>query len=204
MTATQADGSTTGWSLLVPQTWSRIRLERDRPQQVAALMTRAFATVSRDQAAPVRRVVEQELLAKADQAFAEGGREFYLLTEVRRGLPLAATLVVTVLPETLPADVPAQVLAQVLAEAPNAEPTVVTVAGQEVPAVRRSEARRFADVGDGLGSSRVVLTGLDVYVPFPDRSRILLLTFRTPLEPIAAAMTTLFEAIAGSLRWREN
>lgn len=203
MTATEGGGPPAGWTLLLPQTWSRIRLERDREQQVSALVARSFAAMSRDQGADLRRFLAKELLAKADQAFAEGGREFYLLTEVRRGLPLAATLVVTVVPEPVPADVPAELLARVLSGGAGSEPAVLSVAGQEVPAVRRSEAKKFADVGDGLGPSRLTFTGLDVYVPFPDRSQILLLTFRTPMEEIASSMTILFEAIAGSLRFRE-
>jgi hypothetical protein len=204
VTATETDGPVQGWSLLLPQTWSRVRLERNREQQVAALVAKAFATVSRDQAVELRRFLDQQLRAKVDQAFEAGGREFYLLTDVRRGLPLAATLVVTVVPEPVPADAPAELLARVLAGAPGSEPAVLTVAGQPVPAVRRSETKKLADVGSGLGPSRMTFTGLDVYVPFPDRSRILLLSFQTPMEPIAAAMTTLFEAIAGSLRWRED
>jgi hypothetical protein len=198
---TSAD--TVQWSLLLPNTWSRIRLDRDRPQQVAALVGRAFANVSRDRAVELRHLMEQQLTVAADTAFKEGGHEFYLLSELRRGLPVAATCVVTVVQRPLPGDVPAEITAQVLASG-SGEATTVTVAGEPVPAVRRSEPRTFQVDLPGLGKPRLTFTGLDVFVPFPDRSRILLLTFRTPVEPIAASMMVLFEAIAGSLRWQEE
>ncbi|GLY30951.1 hypothetical protein [Kineosporia sp. NBRC 101731] len=192
-----------GWSLLLPDSWSRIRLPTDRREQVSALVERAFATVSRDQGPELRRALARELLMLADDAFEGGGHEFYLLTEVRRGLPLAASCLVTVIPETMPADVDAEILARVLANAPGSEPATVTVGDVAVPAVRRSEPKRFRSPQEGAAPFEVTFTGLDVYVPFPDRSQILLLTFRTPMEEIASSMTILFEAIAGSLRFRE-
>jgi hypothetical protein len=33
---------------------------------------------------------------------------------------------------------------------------------------------------------------------------MLLLSFSTPMDPIADAMVALFDAIAGSLRWRQT
>src|SRR5689334_5764427 len=130
MTSTDR-GTVTRWSLLLPDAWSRIRLDHRRPQQVSAVVAEAFATVSRDQAVSLRRGLEAELNALAEKAAAEGGRELYLLSDVRRGLPLAATALVSVLPETLPAETPPELLAQVLAGGAGDEPTVVTVAGEQ-------------------------------------------------------------------------
>ncbi|GAB6903643.1 hypothetical protein JCM9957A_67350 [Kineosporia succinea] len=167
------------------------------------MVGKAFATVSRDESASARRSLENDLAGLVDRAHDGGGREFYLLMDVLRGIPLAATLVVTVVPEPVPADVAPEILARVLANDPNSEPAVLEVAGENVPAVRRSEAKIMREEIPGLGPARLTFTGLDVFVPFPDRSQILLLTFRTPMEPIAASMMVLFEAVAGSLRWRE-
>lgn len=42
---------------------------------------------------------------------------------------------------------------------------------------------------------------LDVYVPFPDQDRMLLLSFSTPIADLADPMLTLFAAMAESVRW---
>ncbi|GLY15126.1 hypothetical protein LWF15_12290 [Kineosporia rhizophila] len=204
MSTSETQPAATGWSLLMPSTWSRIRLRTDRREQVSALVGRAFGSISRDQGPALRRALERELLSLADEAFNGGGREFYVLTEIRRGLPVAATCVVTVVPQPVPPGVDAEILARVLANAPGSEPTTVTVGEDVVPAVRRSEPKRFRSQEEGAEPFKVTFTGLDVYVPFPDGSQILLLTFRTPMEQIAEPMSVLFEAIAGSLRFREG
>lgn len=193
----------TGWSLMLPDTWSRIRLERDRPQQVAALVDRAFASVSRDQGVALRRSMQVELTGLADRAFEQGAREFYLFGDLMRGLPIGASCVVTVVPEAFPANVDAAILARALAGDAAAVPTTVTVGAESVPAVQTREVRYFPAEEPGGQQPRATVVGLDVYAPFPDRSRILLLSFRTPVEQVAEAMLVLFEAIAGSLRWRE-
>ncbi|GLY18059.1 hypothetical protein LWF15_27115 [Kineosporia rhizophila] len=201
-TAGDPAGVTPAWSLLLPSAWSRVRLRTDRREQVQALVARAFATVSRDQAGEVRRSLEKDLLGMAEKAFRNGGRELYLLSEVRRGLPLAASCVVSVHPEPLPADVSPEILAQSLAGG-SSEAAVILVDGEPTAAVRRSEAKVFQAALPELEPPRLKFTGLDVYAPFPDRSQLLLLSFRTPVEPIADSMMILFEAIAGSLRWQE-
>ena len=82
----------------------------------------------------------------------------------------------------------------------KAEAAVILVDGEPTAAVRRSEAKVFQAALPELEPPRLKFTGLDVYAPFPDRSQLLLLSFRTPVEPIADSMMILFEAIAGSLR----
>ncbi|CAL9544998.1 hypothetical protein [Streptomyces sp. enrichment culture] len=44
---------------------------------------------------------------------------------------------------------------------------------------------------------------VEYHLPVPGTTAYLLLTFSTPLEPIADAMAGLFDAIAGSLTWTE-
>ena len=57
---------------------------------------------------------------------------------------------------------------------------------------------------DGLSTGELAVTRLQVYVPVPNRTEMLLLSFSTPMDPIADAMVTLFDAIAGSLRWKQT
>ncbi|WP_328770984.1 hypothetical protein [Streptomyces sp. NBC_00286] len=44
---------------------------------------------------------------------------------------------------------------------------------------------------------------VEYHVPVPGTAAFLLLTFSTPLEPVADAMADLFDAITGSLTWTE-
>jgi hypothetical protein len=44
-------------------------------------------------------------------------------------------------------------------------------------------------------------TNLDIHVPVPGSSAYLLLSFSTPLAPLADALVGMFDAIAGTLRW---
>jgi hypothetical protein len=54
---------------------------------------------------------------------------------------------------------------------------------------------------DGLSNGELALIRLQVYVPLP-RSAEMLLSFSTPVDPLANAMVSLFDAIAASLHWR--
>lgn len=58
------------------------------------------------------------------------------------------------------------------------------------------------DQADGLSTGELAVTRLQVYIPVPNTAELLLLSFSTPIDPIADAMVTLFDAIAASLRWR--
>ncbi|MBC9731498.1 hypothetical protein H8R17_44985 [Streptomyces sp. TRM68367] len=44
---------------------------------------------------------------------------------------------------------------------------------------------------------------VEYHIPVPGALAFMLLTFSTPLEPIADAMAELFDAIANSLTWTE-
>jgi hypothetical protein len=45
---------------------------------------------------------------------------------------------------------------------------------------------------------------VEYFVPVPDRDEVLMMTFSTALEPIADAMVGLFDAVAGTRRWRHR
>ncbi len=204
MSTSETQPAATGWSLLMPSTWSRIRLRTDRREQVSALVGRAFGSISRDQGPALRRALERELLSWPTRpSTAAGGSS----TSSRRSAgdcrwpPPAWSRWSR--SRCRRASTPRS-SARVLANAPGSEPTTVTVGEDVVPAVRRSEPKRFRSQEEGAEPFKVTFTGLDVYVPFPDGSQILLLTFRTPMEQIAEPMSVLFEAIAGSLRFREG
>jgi hypothetical protein len=63
--------------------------------------------------------------------------------------------------------------------------------------LRRERTRQSRKLGSEFED-----TVVEYFVPVPDRDEVLMLTFSTPLEPIADAMVELFDAVAGTLRWQ--
>lgn len=185
-----------GWSLLLPPGWWHIPLDERRGQSVTALLDRRLASLPRDRVATLRRELDGELTRLVERAVANGAVELYLSVDLMRGLPVAASFLVTVVPVG-PGRSAAE-LAGLMGDQPGDEVGVLEVAGAPAARVRRREP-----VTDGLPTGELAVTRLQVYVPVPDTTELLLLSFSTPMDPIADAMVALFDAIAGSLRWRQ-
>lgn len=187
-----------GWSLLLPPGWWHIPLDERRGQSVTALLDRRLAALPRDRVATLRRELDGELTRLVERAVANGAVEMYLSVDLMRGLPVAASCLVTIVPVGL--GMPATELAGLMGDQPGDEMGVLEVAGVPAARVRRREP---ATEADGLSTGELAVTRLQVYVPVPDTTEMLLLSFSTPMDPIADAMVALFDAIAGSLRWRQ-
>jgi hypothetical protein len=207
--------SAVGWSVLLPDNWFHIPLDETRHRRVATLLRQTFASLPRDAVFPWRRELEQQINSLTDDALAEGGSDVYLLVDPRYGLPLAATCLASLVPIPLPADVPGEVLARTLATRDGDVPLVLLVEGQDCAAIRREESAVIEDDSRPAGSApapaTLTVTCLDVFIPFPEEAsssagsgseRMVLLSFRTPVEAVAEPMMMLFEAIAESLRWK--
>ncbi|MFD6491020.1 hypothetical protein [Streptomyces sp. NPDC060188] len=54
---------------------------------------------------------------------------------------------------------------------------------------------------DDPDSNRLTVTHLDVHLAVPRSEQRLLLSFSTPMEPLADALVTLFDSIARTLQW---
>ena len=110
------------------------------------------------------------------------------------------------MPVTDAAMLPAAELAAVLGTRPDDEVGVLDIAGVQAARVRRREQVHEVAVGhtDVPWHEELPVTRLDVYVPVPGRPEMLLLSFSTPMDPIADATVTLFDAIAESLCWRHT
>ena len=188
-----------GWSLTLPPGWWHIPLDERRGQSVKALLDRRLASLPRDRVATLRRELEGELTRLAERAAQNDAVDMYLSVDLMRGLPVAATCLVTVVPTGVGTALPAAELAAMMGDRSNDEVGVVEVAGAPAARVRRREP---VDEADGYSSGDLPVTRLQVYVPVPNRAETLLLSFSTPIDPIADAMVALFDAIAGSLRWR--
>jgi hypothetical protein len=190
-----------GWSLLLPPGWWHIPLDERRGQSVEALLDRRLASLPRDRVATLRRELDGELTRLVERAVANDAVEMYLNVDLMHGLPVAASCLVTVVPVGFGTKLSATELAALMGDQPGDEVGVLEVAGAPAARVRRREPITDAD---GLSTGELAVTRLQVYVPVPNTTEMLLLSFSTPMDPIADAMVALFDAIAGSLRWRQT
>ena len=190
-----------GWSLLLPPGWWHIPLDERRHQSIAALLDRRLASLPRDRVATLRRELEGELTRLVERAVANDAVEMYLNVDLLHGVPVAASCLVTVVPVGFGPALPATEVAALMGDQPGDEVGVLEVAGAPTARVRRREP--ITDT-DGLSTGQLAVTRLQVYVPVPNTTEMLLLSFSTPMDPVADAMVTLFDAVAGSLRWKHT
>ncbi|MFW6695612.1 hypothetical protein [Streptomyces sp. MAR4 CNX-425] len=189
---THAITSGTGFGLLTPADWYRIPLHpaAQRTASIKAMVDRQFTGV--DNQPILRRKTEEELQGAAAAGAEQGGVTLYLSYLDAAGVPLSASLLVSLVPQH--AD-------------PLRTATALTARGGatevDLPAAGRATRRRRTERSrqtQKLGST-FADTIVEYFVPVPGRPELLLLTFSTPLEPLADEMTGLFDAVAGTLRW---
>jgi hypothetical protein len=182
------------FGLVTPEDWYRIPLRpRERMEaSVAALVKRQFAGV--DDQPVLRRKAEEQLLGAADAGIEQGGVVLYLSFLEAGGIPLSASLLVCRIFEKF--DSLDAVVA--LAGSGEVEPVELPAAGPAARLLRRERPKQSRKLGTEFEDTIV-----EYFVPVPERDEVLLLTFSTPLEPIAEAMVGLFDAVAGTLRWHQ-
>ena len=183
------------YQILVPDGWFRISLDpADRYRAITALVNRQFRGI--DNAPHLRQQARKSLRTIADTAYAGGGIEMYVSLQTAAGFPLSASLIISLTPphDDLAVAAAPDRLARHLA-GPGREVTVTDMhVGHAVRVVQRGT---LSAGGTADGAS----TRLDVHVPVPGSSSYLILSFSTPLNPLAGPMTSLFDTIAGTLRW---
>ncbi|MGW0597492.1 hypothetical protein ACWD11_10140 [Streptomyces sp. NPDC002776] len=182
------------FGLVTPEDWYRIPLRpRERMEaSVAALVKRQFAGV--DDQPVLRRKAGEQLLGAADAGIEQGGVVLYLSFLQAGGIPLSASLLVCRIFEKF--DSLDAVVA--LAGSGEVEPVELPAAGPAARLLRRERPKQSRKLGTEFEDTIV-----EYFVPVPERDEVLLLTFSTPLEPIAEAMVGLFDAVAGTLRWHQ-
>jgi hypothetical protein len=190
--------SPAGWSLMLPPNWWHIPLDDRRRRSVRALLDRQLPTVPRDRIVTLRRELTAEFDRLVERATSNGGTDLYVLVDLMRGLPVAASCVVTVVPLTPGGQLTAGQVADLLGDRPGDEVGLIDVAGSDAARVRRREQPH----DEAVGGTDLAVTRVDVCVPVPGGGQLLLLSFSTPVDPIADAMVALFDSMAGSLRWR--
>jgi hypothetical protein len=188
-TTWQQESAVSGYRIVAPDGWFAVDLEPGRMERsVAALVKRQFAGI--DNAPLLKAQARQQLLAQTQAAQAAGGLEMFLSLQQVAGVPIAASLVIFLVP-TPGQVVTAADLARSLDTGDERRVTVVDLpVGQAVRVFRRTGTE------DGSASAT-----LEVFVPVPHNGEWLLLSFATPLGPLAPALTKLFDAICTTLRW---
>ncbi|MFI8169293.1 hypothetical protein ACIGAN_23415 [Streptomyces sp. NPDC085931] len=183
------------FGLITPEDWFRVPLlPADRREaSVRALVTRRFAGV--DDQPVLRRKTEEHLLGTAEAAVEQGGVVLYLSFLEAGGIPLSASLLISRLYERFDG------LDAVAALAGSGEVSLETLpaVGRVARVLRRERTKQSRKLGSEFQD-----TVVEYFVPVPGRDEVLMLTFSTPLEPIADAMVGLFDAVAATLRWQQR
>ncbi|MEV6196079.1 hypothetical protein AB0M19_27190 [Streptomyces sp. NPDC051920] len=179
--------------MITPEDWYRIPLQpqEQREASVSALIWRQFAGV--DDQPVLRRQAEEHLTGAALAGADRGGVVLYLSFLAAAGIPLSASLLVSRVHERFDSlDVVAALAGQ-----GEVVPVTLPAAGRAARRRRTERSRETKKLGSDFDDTIV-----EYFVPAPLNDETLMLTFSTPMEPIADAMVELFDAIAGTLRWQ--
>lgn len=198
-----------GYRLVVPDGWRRIEAgEEHRERHVARLVAEQFSGV--DHLPHVRRRLQDSLLAYVARAWEDGAVELYLSVLRAGPLPLSSSLVVSYLPGPERGTLEEQDHQQMLLSAAREERAdrqvtdVRLLTSPEGWAVRRLVDREAPAGGDALGQALGPnpTFGVDWFHPVPGSSgATLLLSFSSPLLPLRADLTALFDTVATTLAW---
>ncbi|MFI9603136.1 hypothetical protein ACIHCX_25375 [Streptomyces sp. NPDC052043] len=184
------------YRIAVPEGWERILLDPDRwTHRIDNLVNRGLR---RTKATPqLKAALAERMVAQAEAAHANGGVEMYLVNQVIGQVPVSAGLVVTVLQP--PPGVEAGDLSDIALSLTSGDADVTAADLPAGPAVRHRYVRRPAP--DDPDGNKLSVTHLDLYLAVPHSGQRLLLSFSTPMEPLADALVTLFDSIARTLQW---
>jgi hypothetical protein len=193
-----------GYTLVLPPGWERIPARQGADDAIKAILDSKFRELPpdlpRDQLAPYRAEIEGRLRRAAAQARKNGAIDLYLPVQLRGGLPVPASFVVSegAIPTSSEAE-PGQIVSYLVAESADGAPvTVDGVTGA------RSEQAAGPDPDQGIdyGSRRV-----DYVLPIPGAGgRWLLFAFSTlgagdPGDQVARMLVQLFDAMMSTFRW---
>ncbi|MFJ6741364.1 hypothetical protein ACIQOU_21025 [Streptomyces sp. NPDC091279] len=200
-TAGQFNSPPKDYHLVVPDGWFRLLLEPDqRDRSIVALANLTFS--GRDDVPHLKREFMHDLQRRAKGAYRVGGTELYLSTMTVGPLPLASSLLISVpsqdeWPQVSDVEELAEHMAdKVLGDDHEVGVAELAAAGKAVRQRKREAPDSAAQLGNTLPT-----TTLTYYVPIPATTRWLMLTFSTPVDPLADRMVELFDTVAGTLYW---
>ena len=177
------------FAVLLPPGWARIPLDGRESARAATLAANKTAGLEEPQRSAVRDKLTRTIRQALQDARSAGGIDVLLSLAERDGIPLAASCLISYLDKGQ--EVPLDMLAaEFAAEDDEAGGSVSLTEAGGFSAVRW----RYTDDG---------ITRLDYFLPMPGRpTGFLVMAFGTPMEPLADALVTLFDAMAQSLRWQ--
>lgn len=183
------------YRMAIPEGWDRIVLDPARLDgQIERIVKRV--TRGKDSIPHLKLQLAEAIKAQAVQAWSNGGVELYLSTQQIGDVTLSASLLTTYVPAKKG---PLPTLTEhgtTLAKEGEDVAMVDLAAG---PALRH-RYRESADPSAEYGNT-VPITHLDYHLALPNSDAQLMLSFSTPLEPLANQMVVLFDTIAATLQW---
>ena len=183
------------YRLAVPDGWDRIVLDPERIDgQVAQLVARV--TRGKDDIPHLKAQLHEAVKDQAMQAWSNGGMELYLSNQQVGEVTLSGALVTTYIP---PKDGPLPTLIEQGTKLGKQGADVAMVDLAVGPALRH-RYREFPDPSAQYGN-RLPITHLDYMLEIPNSEAQMLMSFSTPVEPLANQMVVLFDTIAQTIQW---
>lgn len=232
MTSSPADPGL-AYRIALPDAWVRLPTNPLAMRSAArGYLERRYASLPRDQTLPVRRRMEEHLVALADDATTRMGVDLLMLDLQVQGPSLTATCLVSLTPLPLGDHSSLEAVAAVCAVdaissqvvelgshracrvvregvATTAEPSTPEQEQKIVTAVL-AEARRLGAPGlpDTLDPDEVRAHTrprlVEYYLPSPDGGAGLLFSFSMQAVPLYEALTELFDTMIASVQWRRD
>ena len=188
------DDSPAGYDLLLPPGWWLVPADPvGSRESIRKLLDARLAELPRDAAFPLRAEIETRLRDLVAQAQQIGAIDVLLTVDPMQGLPITASCLVTLVPGNGPVSLDA--IRDRMAEGADEQDTVEIAGG---PALRFRRRR----VPPPDRSDDVPATVVEHVLPVPGSSDHVALVWSTPVEQIADELAVLFDAIAGTFRWR--
>ena len=186
--------------IVVPGTWASVPLSD--PDTAAAFVKKLVKKQvgTADRLARVRREAAQEIMFTARDAALAGAHSYFMSLELLPGVPFPAALLLT--------DVPWPESAGEALKSGDIEAALRAAAPEgEVATQRNGPVARVAEMSQGKvteGGSEFLTMRLEYYIPFPDRSKLLLAQVSVPNLPSAEPFATLFDEILDSVVFAES
>lgn len=189
--------------LLLPPGWARIPLDDRAPLRVKQLVDERTGGVAPEHRQTLRTAMSAELTSALRTAADGGGLDMLISLDPVRGMPVPASGLITCIRGEQAGGLDALVSALRSTEADTEvlDMGVVQIAGADAARRRSVRTHHVPSAGPDLGGGDLRIHQLDVAVPVPGTPDVLLLSFSTPIEPLADALVQLFDVIAASLRW---
>ncbi|KOV59955.1 hypothetical protein ADL00_25445 [Streptomyces sp. AS58] len=185
------------YNLVIPDGWFKVSLDpEDRDRSISALAEQQFLGV--DHAPHLKERVARQLQKTAKDAYRTGGMELYLSTLRVGSLPLSSALLISLpMPGAMPRSSTVHDVADLLQQR-GADVTVTQLpfAGTAVRELKTESGIPSIQLGNELSTTKATY-----YVQVPASDEWLVMTFSTPLDPLAEQMVGLFDAVARTLHW---